>query len=100
MERKRNLVALDMIFDILDGHKEEYGYEVLRLLVSSSINLIKLSDKKASSQMPYWLPKKEVRHRRSKNYWCQRSKWCIINTVVRLVLFWEILLVITLRRAK
>lgn len=60
---KRNLVALDNIFSILDGYKFEYGYEVLRLLVSSSINLIKLSDKKASSQMPYWLPKKNVTSR-------------------------------------
>ena len=60
---KRNLVALDKIFEILDRHKTEYGYEVLRLLVSSSINLIKLSDKKASSQMPYWLPKKNVTSR-------------------------------------
>ena len=60
---KRNLMALDKIFDILDGYKAEYGYEVLRLLVSSSINLIKLSDKKASSQMPYWLPKKNVTSR-------------------------------------
>ena len=60
---KRNLVALDKIFSILDGYKAEYGYEVLRLLVSSSINLIKLSDKKASSQMPYWLPKKNVTSR-------------------------------------
>lgn len=59
----RNLVALDKIFDILEGYKDKYGYEVLRLLVSSSINLIKLSDKKASSQMPYWLPKKNVTSR-------------------------------------
>lgn len=60
---KRNLVALDKIFCILDGYKAKYGYEVLRLLISSSINLIKLSDKKASSQMPYWLPKKNVTSR-------------------------------------
>ena len=60
---KRNLVALDKIFSVLDGYKSTYGYEVLRLLVSSSINLIKLSDKKASSQMPYWIPKKDVTSR-------------------------------------
>lgn len=59
----RNLVALDKIFSILDRYKSEYGYEVLRLLISSSINLIKLSDKKASSQMPYWLPKKNATSR-------------------------------------
>lgn len=59
----RNLVALDRIFEILGNYEKEYGYEVLRLLVSSSINLIKLSDKKASSQMPYWLPKKDATSR-------------------------------------
>lgn len=59
----RNLVALDRIFAILDNYKGYYGYEVLQLLVSSSINLIKLSDKKATSQMPYWLPKKNATSR-------------------------------------
>lgn len=59
----RNLVALDRVFTALDKYKRTYGFEVLQLLVSSSINLIKLSDKKASSQMPYWLPKKNVTSR-------------------------------------
>ena len=59
----RNLYALDKIFAILDNYKSDYGYEVLEILVSSSINLIKLSDKKASSQMPYWLPQKNVTSR-------------------------------------
>ncbi len=59
----RNLYALDKIFMILDDYKCTYGYEVLEVLVSSSINLIKLSDKKASSQMPYWLPQKNVTSR-------------------------------------
>lgn len=53
----RNLIAIDKILSVLDNYIGSYGYEVIRLLVSSSINLIKLSDKKASSQMPYWLPK-------------------------------------------
>lgn len=59
----RNLIALDCIVGQLKEHKDEYGYEVLELLVSSAVNLIKLSDKKASSQMPYWLPKKDVTSR-------------------------------------
>lgn len=59
----RNLAALDKIFSILDGYKGTYGYEVLEIIVSSSINLIKLSDKKASSQIPFWLPKKNVTSR-------------------------------------
>lgn len=52
----RNLIALDIIIDELAKRKSSYGYAVLELLVSSAINLIKLSDKKASSQMPYWTP--------------------------------------------
>lgn len=59
----RNLKALDIILDVLKSYQGTYGYEVLELLISSAINLIKLSDKKASSQMPYWLPKKNVTSR-------------------------------------
>lgn len=59
----RNLVAIDRIIGILRSHQNKYSFDVLELLVSSAINLIKLSDKKASSQMPYWLPKKDVTSR-------------------------------------
>lgn len=59
----RNLIAVDRIIGQLQRHKDQYGYEVLELLVSSAVNLIKLSDKKASSQMPYWLPKTNVTSR-------------------------------------
>ena len=59
----RNLCALDRILSLLDSFKGCYGYEVLEVIVSSAINLIKLSDKKASSQMPYWLPQKNVTSR-------------------------------------
>lgn len=58
-----NIKVLDIIINILNNYKSKYGYEVLWLIISSSINLIKLSDKKASSQMPYWLPKKNVTSR-------------------------------------
>jgi len=60
---KRNLLALDRIFTVLENYSGKYGYEVLETIVSSAINLIKLSDKKASSQMPYWLPQKDVTSR-------------------------------------
>ena len=60
---KRNLIAIDRIIGILHSHQSEYGYDILELLVSSAINLIKLSDKKASSQMPYWLPQKDITSR-------------------------------------
>lgn len=59
----RNLIAIDRIIGILNLCRNSYGYDVLELLVSSAINLIRLSDKKASSQMPYWLPKKDVTSR-------------------------------------
>ena len=59
----RNLIAIDRIIGILRTYRENSGYEILEILVSSAINLIKLSDKKASSQMPYWLPKKDVTSR-------------------------------------
>ena len=59
----RNLKALDIILDILKSYQGNPGYAVLELLISSAINLIKLSDKKASSQMPYWLPKTNVTSR-------------------------------------
>lgn len=59
----RNLIAIDRIIGILHSYKNTYCYDILELLVSSAINLIKLSDKKASSQMPYWLPPKGVTSR-------------------------------------
>jgi len=59
----RNLIAIDRIIGILRSYQKNYSYDILELIVSSAINLIKLSDKKASSQMPYWLPKKDVTSR-------------------------------------
>lgn len=59
----RNLIAMDRILGILHSYQNSYCYDILELIVSSAINLIKLSDKKASSQMPYWLPKKDVTSR-------------------------------------
>ena len=59
----RNLIAMDRILGVLHSYQSNYCYDILELLVSSAINLIKLSDKKASSQMPYWLPQKDVTSR-------------------------------------
>lgn len=73
----RNLRALDLIMDILHKYKGSYGYEVLELIVSSSVNLIKLSDKKASSQMPYWLPKKNVTSRNAIMTIQKKAQSCI-----------------------
>ena len=59
----RNLVFLDSAKQLLEFRSQEYGFEVLKLLFSSAINLIKISDKKASSQIPFWIPKKNVTSR-------------------------------------
>ena len=59
----RNWAALDAIFSILEEYKSNDFYDILELLVSSAINLIKLSDKKANSQIPYWLPQKNITSR-------------------------------------
>lgn len=59
----RNILVLDVIVCELEKRKKQYGYAVLELMVSSAINLIKLSDKKASSQIPYWTPQRDVTSR-------------------------------------
>lgn len=59
----RNWFVLSIILEKLNNYRNQYGFDVLELLVSSSLNLIKLSDKKASSQIPYWLPSKNVTSR-------------------------------------
>jgi len=74
----RNLVALDIIVGELRRRKNQYGYSVLELTVSSAINLIKLSDKKASSQMPYWTPKTNVTSRNAIGI-LQQKKNAILN---------------------
>ena len=62
---KRNLIALDKVLQILSDfrNRNAYGIEAIQLAVSSAVNLIKLSDRKASSQMPYWLPLKDCTSR-------------------------------------
>ncbi len=70
----RNLIAIDRIIQKLRNYQNEYGYPVLELIVSSAINLIKLSDKKASSQMPYWIPKRNVTSRNAVTIINQKSK--------------------------
>lgn len=59
----RNIVFLDAAKGLLEERSNDYGYDVLRLLFSSAINLVKISDKKASSQIPFWIPKRNVTSR-------------------------------------
>lgn len=70
----RNLIAIDRIIEKLRNLQNEYGYEVLELIVSSAVNLIKLSDKKASSQMPYWIPKTNVTSRNAVMIVAEKSR--------------------------
>ena len=54
----RNLVAIDRIIEILRLYEQKPGYEILEILVSSAINLIKLSDKKPLVRCRIGFPKK------------------------------------------
>lgn len=60
--------------------------KVLKLLVSSSLTLFRLSDKKASSQWPYWRPKSELTSRnpaivleKRLNKFINAAKWIKYN---------------------
>lgn len=59
----RNKKAMKLILEFLSNKRDTEYYELYELIISSAINLIKLSDKKASSQIPYWRPKKDITSR-------------------------------------
>ncbi|MGG4553041.1 DNA adenine methylase [Paenibacillus humicus] len=59
----RNKLALKEILSVLASWKKNSTHQILEVLVSSALNLIRLSDKKASSQMPYWRPSKDITSR-------------------------------------
>lgn len=61
---KKNQVAINLALRLIAS--EKYGKEnesILRLLLSASLPLLRLSDKKASSQWPYWRPKDHLTSR-------------------------------------
>lgn len=70
----RNIIAVTKIMGLLEKYKNSYSNQVLELIVSSSLNLIKLSDKKASSQMPYWRPKKNLTSRNALDIISNKAK--------------------------
>lgn len=61
---KRNIIfinyALQYIVENLSSNKEK---DFIRLFLSSMIPMLRLSDKKASSQWPYWRPKRALTSR-------------------------------------
>lgn len=59
----RNRVAVERLIIIINKFKDSYAGTLVEFVFSSALNLIKLSDKKASSQIPYWRPKKNITSR-------------------------------------
>lgn len=60
----KNRAAINVAINLINSG--EYGTEnddVLKLLISSSLPLLRLSDKKATSQWPYWRPKDQLTSR-------------------------------------
>lgn len=61
---RKNQAAINLALNLIAS--EKYGSEnsnVLKLLLSASLPLLRLSDKKASSQWPYWRPKTHLTSR-------------------------------------
>ncbi len=59
----RNRLAVAAILDVYEKYKHTYSSQIVELVISSALNLMKLSDKKASSQMPYWRPTRNITSR-------------------------------------
>ncbi|EHL04970.1 DNA (cytosine-5-)-methyltransferase [Desulfitobacterium hafniense DP7] len=72
----RNRIAVDRLINILYKYENSYAAILCELVFSSALNLIKLSDKKASSQIPYWRPKYDLTSRNA--YWIIKDKIEII----------------------
>lgn len=73
----RNRLAVAALLNALDSVHDAKERLLLEFLVSSSLNLIRLSDKKASSQIPYWRPKSGI---------TSRNAWLILNGKADLIL--------------
>ncbi|MBA3031040.1 MAG: hypothetical protein FP816_19815 [Desulfobacteraceae bacterium] len=60
----KNQVAINLFLQLISSGKYGSANETtLKLLLSASLPLLRLSDKKASSQWPYWRPKKYLTSR-------------------------------------
>lgn len=61
---QKNIAAINCALDIINQPHTSKGVKAVeKLLLSSSLPLLRLSDKKASSQWPYWRPKKMLTSR-------------------------------------
>ncbi|AKB85364.1 DNA methyltransferase [Methanococcoides methylutens] len=60
----RNMAAINFALNLINKSKAPlYAKDIYLLLLSSSLPLLRFSDKKASSQWPYWRPKKMLTSR-------------------------------------
>lgn len=60
----KNQAAINIAIDLIQSNRyptEDIG--ILRLMLSAALPLLRLSDKKASSQWPYWRPKDQLTSR-------------------------------------
>lgn len=74
----RNRIAVKRVLDIFKTRYFDcYSKDIIELIISSALNLIKLSDKKASSQMPYWRPKTNL---------TSRNALCILEEKAEVIL--------------
>ncbi|CAK2091828.1 Methyltransferase [Vibrio crassostreae] len=60
---KRNIMFINYVQSFINNVKSEYEKKFFQLFLSSMIPMLRLSDKKASSQWPYWRPKNELTSR-------------------------------------
>jgi len=59
-----NRAAINLALRLIDSKNfDPDTKKVIKLLISSALTLLRLSDKKASSQWPYWRPKTELTSR-------------------------------------
>ncbi len=60
----KNQAAINVAIDLIQSNRyPAEDVEILRFMVSSALPLLRLSDKKASSQWPYWRPKNQLTSR-------------------------------------
>lgn len=60
---QKNIIAINLVLDYIDKKVENKYQNIYKLLLSSCLPLLRLSDKKASSQWPYWRPKNHLTSR-------------------------------------
>lgn len=59
----RNKLSMKILTNELNKIRNRRERALVELVLSSALNLIRLSDKKASSQIPYWRPKRDLTSR-------------------------------------